>query len=765
MMDSLTLRRRSVAGRYTNRVALATALLIVLTLCSWSQSSWRALPFNRIGRVQMAYDQVTKRILLHREGTLIASTDMGMSWSYQPLPIFTTSVTTPYLYTKGTDSILITNYWGGIYVTTDGGKTLQLRITGIEQPWGLAWQFVTVNPQNKNEIWLYANDLYKSTNFGEHWNKVYVCKDPAGSSVVGMDPLNPMTMCFASIGHANNFYLSFDGGATWSLRHHVDKPPRYGFYGVLFTGTGSIYTSAEVTLDTGNTWYQTLQKDEYDVTSIDLAYNPKDGNIYSAQTIYGLKRIKDGMIKYENTSLGKMLDRREPDREANQIEIDTSSGDIIVPVNDTLYIGYEPTYRSVTNVIAQAALTVTSPTGSSDTLYAATPDSYERSTDGGNTWKRLGLEANPEESAYIATFPNNRRLMLFSSPSAHSFAPPAYSTNGGDSITYYASPVLDETNIGFLFDPFDPSYVYGAGNRLWRQKDSVLLRQTGKECEYLNQPNSDWCGGAFDPSRRGVFYCASSDDDNKPAVYRTTDYFKNWEPVAPGQFPGRLRAIHVHPQDPARLYVFGTNGLMRSTDTGRTWANSNTGFESDLIWSLAFDREHPNIHYSGCICRYDYDVFGTAEIRGGVYESSDYGETWHRLPDEGLYNWNIHSVELLYKPRRLLVGTGCGAYVYPLPAVSDAGLAKQSPCFTLGQNHPNPFSHSTVIPFSLLSGSNVTLTISNVLGCEVRRVPLGYLPSGFHSHMIDAGSLPAGLYFYRIGTSFGALTRPFVVAR
>ena len=84
---------------------------------------------------------------------------------------------------------------------------------------------------------------------------------------------------------------------------------------------------------------------------------------------------------------------------------------------------------------------------------------------------------------------------------------------------------------------------------------------------------------------------------------------------------------------------------------------------------------------------------------------------------------------------------------------------------TLDQNFPNPFSAATVIPFSLASGSDVCLTVHDVLGRELRSIPLGYLPAGVHSHTINAGSFPPGMYFYSIRTSSGALTRRFMVAR
>jgi parallel beta-helix repeat protein len=96
----------------------------------------------------------------------------------------------------------------------------------------------------------------------------------------------------------------------------------------------------------------------------------------------------------------------------------------------------------------------------------------------------------------------------------------------------------------------------------------------------------------------------------------------------------------------------------------------------------------------------------------------------------------------------------------------DVGRPESAPVgITLDPNYPNPFSHSTVIPFSLAVGSNVAIRIFDLLGREARCIPLGYLQSGPHTRTIETGSLTPGLYAYRVETSFGALTRRFVVAR
>ncbi|RMG67677.1 MAG: choice-of-anchor D domain-containing protein, partial [Calditrichaeota bacterium] len=71
--------------------------------------------------------------------------------------------------------------------------------------------------------------------------------------------------------------------------------------------------------------------------------------------------------------------------------------------------------------------------------------------------------------------------------------------------------------------------------------------------------------------------------------------------------------------------------------------------------------------------------------------------------------------------------------------------------FALEQNYPNPFNPATTIAFSLPAGAVVRLTIYNSLGQVVARPLDGVrLPAGRHQIRWEAGSLPSGVYFYRL---------------
>lgn len=69
--------------------------------------------------------------------------------------------------------------------------------------------------------------------------------------------------------------------------------------------------------------------------------------------------------------------------------------------------------------------------------------------------------------------------------------------------------------------------------------------------------------------------------------------------------------------------------------------------------------------------------------------------------------------------------------------------------FTLFQNYPNPFSHSTIIPFSLAKGADVRVIIYDFMGRMTALVTNAYYNAGNHEVRFSAEKLPAGIYFCR----------------
>jgi hypothetical protein len=68
----------------------------------------------------------------------------------------------------------------------------------------------------------------------------------------------------------------------------------------------------------------------------------------------------------------------------------------------------------------------------------------------------------------------------------------------------------------------------------------------------------------------------------------------------------------------------------------------------------------------------------------------------------------------------------------------------------LSQNYPNPFNPMTTIPFDLRVRSHVRLSLTDILGKEVKEIADGDYSAGHHEIVLDAARLAAGIYFYKI---------------
>ncbi|HHJ49323.1 MAG TPA: T9SS type A sorting domain-containing protein, partial [Phaeodactylibacter sp.] len=87
--------------------------------------------------------------------------------------------------------------------------------------------------------------------------------------------------------------------------------------------------------------------------------------------------------------------------------------------------------------------------------------------------------------------------------------------------------------------------------------------------------------------------------------------------------------------------------------------------------------------------------------------------------------------------------------------------AASSPTLVLWSNRPNPFSGTTVIPFSIPSSGEVTFTITSVKGEVVKQWSALY-PTGYSEIKIDMSAY-SGVYYYRIEAGEFTATRKMVI--
>jgi hypothetical protein len=85
--------------------------------------------------------------------------------------------------------------------------------------------------------------------------------------------------------------------------------------------------------------------------------------------------------------------------------------------------------------------------------------------------------------------------------------------------------------------------------------------------------------------------------------------------------------------------------------------------------------------------------------------------------------------------------------------------------FELKQNYPNPFNPNTTIEIQLPESGYISLDVFNSLGERVNRIFNGYIDSGSHKFNFNASGLNSGVYFYRLHTNKGMLTRKMTLLR
>jgi len=408
---------------------------------------------------------------------------------------------------------------GGLWRSDDAGETWSL-INGHRVLHSRAWYYIhiTADPVDEDTVYVMNVPMMKSVDAGKTWEKM---KTPHGDHHDHwINPQNNQNMINANDGGAT---VTFDGGKTWSS---IMNQPTAQFYRVTTDNLKPfrIYAGQQDNTTVGiasESLYGGIGVEDYfDVgggESAHIAFDPDDPTLIYATTINGT------LTEYDHAT---RLTR------------------YIIPFPEMVYGKDSRDLKYRTNWNAPVAVSPHDPS----IIYYGT-QMVLRSTDRGASWTEFSGDLTRND-------------------------PEKQGRNGGPLTPENVGAEFYNTLFYIVESPHEKNLV-------WVSSDDGLVHIRREGSDVWEDVSPKHPGEAMintieiSPHDKATTYLAVTGyklGDNKPYIYKTTDYGKHWKRVDKGlPEDAFVRVVREDPTQRGLLYAGTELGMYVSYDDGGNW--------------------------------------------------------------------------------------------------------------------------------------------------------------------------------------------------
>jgi photosystem II stability/assembly factor-like uncharacterized protein len=552
----------------------------------------------------------------------------------------------------------------GVYKTTDGGDTWQRM--GLDQTERIAR--VVVDPANSDTVFVCAvgqlfkdhpdRGVFRTTDGGKTWAKVFHVADDTGCADLEIDPRNPKVLYaamwqarrqpwfFTSGGPRSGLFKSTDGGTTWS-------PARTGLPAgdlgrIAIAVAPSRPDTVYATVESART--ALFRSDDAGATWREMA-NPAS---VTARPFYFSEMVVDPVNPERVYKLALLLGLSDDGAKT----FATVAGSVH-PDLHALWINPKDT----------------------DELVLGTDGGVYHSYDRGASWRFVGTL--PVSQFYRVSVDLQRPYNVYGGLQDNNtwYGP---SRKPGGVLNKHWTPLTGGDGFWAFVDPVDEDFVYSEyqGGNLFRTRKSTGEVKDIEPTPRAGEPRYRFNWNTpihLSPTQKGTMYYAAQ------FLFRSRDKGESWERISPDlttNDPAKQKqnesggltldnstaenhctifTIAESPLDGQVIWVGTDDGHVQVTrDGGKTWSNV-TGNVSGLPRHTWVSHVEPS-RANAATAYATFDGHMTGDMNTYVYKTTDFGATWTSLAAAPLKGYAHIVREDPVVASLLFVGTELGLF-------------------------------------------------------------------------------------------------------